>query len=147
MSLARRAREAYNKRFDKNTIEESLAYVASNEINTARENFEREVAHNPLENAERTVGAQDIITGGGGEFIDPENHEMHGLTGSHLNEEAKYYVFEDGSILMQDENGNFQAQLFNKEVEQEINDFGYYPGEEGDIPRKDRDNDLGPDFG
>ena len=119
MELARRAREAYRARFDEQTAEDSLAHTAAEEIQNRKRKLEEDVVRDPFNNSDKEVEALDVITGGGGEKIPEDELAMNGIDGEYLEEETQYYLFDDGSILAQHEDGTLKLQTFQRELEVE----------------------------
>ena len=119
MELARRAREAYRARFDEHTAEDSLAYTAADEIQNRKRTLEEDVVRDPFNNSDKQVDVLDVISGGGGEKIPEDELAMNGIDGEYLEEETHYYLFDDGSILAQHEDGTLKLQMFHRELEVE----------------------------
>lgn len=144
MELSKRAREAYKARFDENTIEDSLAFTAAQDVAHAKASLDEDIAKDPFNSANKEIDVQGIISSRGGATISEEEQPMHGLDGNHVNEEAEYYIFEDGSMLTHDEDGNMTPLLFGQEREIEQEDV-LYPEEYGE--EQEREVDVAYELG
>ena len=125
MELARRARESYRARFDEQNAEDSLAYTAADEIQNRKRTLEEDVVRDPFGNSDKQVDALEVISGGGGEKIPEDELAMNGIDGEYLEEETHYYLFDDGSILAQHEDGTLKLQRFQRELEIEQAEESY----------------------